>query len=120
MCVLCVPNVKMKLLLSLGGGVKVLKAMLQSGRTKTDPASSSCTLLGRVAISRALWLLIVCTDKQGAHALCSVPPWMFTSPEYFCYLTSTNVALIFDFKPTLVWSWSSVYLKQVLTGFFFF
>lgn len=62
--------------------VKVLKAMLQSGWTKTGSASSSCTLLGRVAVSRAVWLLIVCADKQAACDLWSAPPWKLESPEY--------------------------------------
>lgn len=52
-----------------GSRVKVLKAMLQSTGTQTGSASSSSDLTGRVTVSRAVWLLIVCTDKQAVRDL---------------------------------------------------
>lgn len=52
-----------------GSKVKVLKAMLQSTGTQTGSASSSGALTGRVTVSRAVWLLIVCADKQAVRDL---------------------------------------------------
>lgn len=130
-CVFCMLNVNLKPFPQPGSGVKVLKAMLQSGRTKTGWASSSCTLLGRVTISRAVWLLIVCTDKQAARDLWSgslSPPSTIVYKRLFCknalpsfcWLALTNVALIFDFKPAFTWSWICVYFKQVSAPLVFF
>lgn len=119
-----------------GSRVKVLKAMLQTGRIKSGSASSSCTLLRRVTVTRVEWLLIICADKQAACDLWSAPPRMFESPpntfiykrlfcknvlQFFCWLTLTSVAVIFYLKRAFIWVWISIYFKQIslLLVFFF-
>lgn len=120
----CILNVNMKPFPQPVSGVKVLKAMLQSGRTPTTvSASSSCTLLGRVAVSRAVWLLIVrqhvTSDLYHPGSLSTfVYKRLFCKNvlQSFCWLALTNVVLIYDFKPAFIWSWTCVYFKQVLEG----
>lgn len=53
-----------------GGGVKVLKAKLQTSLAKTlASVFSRCTLLRKGAVARVLWLLVVCPNKQAVHNL---------------------------------------------------
>lgn len=52
-----------------GSRVRVLKATLQSTGTQTGSASSGGALTGRVAVSRAVRLLIICADKQAVRDL---------------------------------------------------